>query len=101
MHDNKMRERILDAALKCCKDKDYRKITRLEIARAVGCTQSLVSYYLGNREEIQAHIMQWAIHCKDIDVLLRGLLDKNYIATAAPVALKRKAIALWKQYLNK
>ncbi len=47
-----MKQRILTAALAVAKEKPIWLITRKAIARKADCAPSLVSYYLGSRDEM-------------------------------------------------
>jgi AcrR family transcriptional regulator len=88
-------KQILDAALKAAKQRgSYQLVRRSDVAEIADVSPALVSYYLGNAEEMQDVIVQYAIHVGDARVLAPALLARHRSARKAPEALKQKAARL-------
>ena len=86
------RAEILHHALKLAKRDGYRHVTREAIATASQCAPSLVTCYLGTRDEMQAAIMHEAIQTRCLRVVAQGLVDGRYALHIAP-ELKKQALA--------
>jgi len=84
-------EEITGAALALAKEVGYSHISRERIAKMVGCTPTLVSYYFKNTRRFKDAIMKAAVREKDVQVVAQGLALQDKIALAAPVELKQAA----------
>jgi AcrR family transcriptional regulator len=86
---------ILDAALEAARQRgSYQLVRRADVARIAGSSPALVSHYLGNSEQMQDVIVQYAIHVGDARVLAPALLAGHPSAHGAPEALKQEAARL-------
>lgn len=65
---------ILLAALDCARDIGYNKMTRADIAQYAGCSESIVSHYLGSMPEVRDAVVQVAISTYDWQVALQAVL---------------------------
>lgn len=85
--------RILSAMIDLANTQDYKQITRAEIAKYAGATDSLVSYYFGDMDAIRDAIIQEAIRKKLLTIILQGLVDKHPFTMEIDDELKNEAIS--------
>lgn len=84
---------MLQAALDCARDNNYRLMTRKMIADYADCPESLVSHYMGPMENVRFEVMTAAVHVEDHIVVAQGLFFKDEVALKAPAKLKEQARA--------
>ena len=83
---------ILDASLRMARLHGYRNMTREDIAVAAGCSEGLVSSYLGTMTQVRRAVVRHAIHCKDLTVLAQALAANDPHAMKAPAELRDAAV---------
>jgi hypothetical protein len=90
------RELVLKAAIKAAsKPGGWGKLTRQVIAEHAGCSDGLVSRYLGDMPSARRAIMRAAIRDENLEIIIQsiGAHDGYAVKKWLPAALKTKAIA--------
>lgn len=85
---------ILEAALTLAASHGYNRISRAQIGKAAGLSESMLSLYFGTMVEFRRTLMRYAVKQSNVKVVLQGLTDGNAHAKKAPPELKKKALAL-------
>lgn len=90
------RELILKAALvTASRPGGWSKLTRQAIAREAGCSDALVSCYLGNMPKVRKAIMREAVRKEILEIIMQSIASHDGYAVKKwlPAALKHKAIS--------
>lgn len=84
---------ITEAALRAARARGFTRFTRLDVAREAGCSEALVSQYMGTMDDVRTRVMQMAVYEEDTVVLLQGIADAHPIALAVDASLRARAVA--------
>ena len=98
------RRQLLDVALDLAVKHGYRRVTRLDLAVAAGCSPGLVNVYFVTMQELRDKVMRAAIRragaaltlgqpCRWLAIVAEGLAEGHTDAVAAPRELQRAAAA--------
>ena len=87
------REQIIAMALELSYDKPYWKVTRNEIAEAVGVAGSVIQHHFGTVAELRRQIMVAAVAAERLDIIAQGIVARDPVALAAPDGLRVQAVA--------
>lgn len=90
------RELILSAAVDVASTPGgWSLLTRQVIANAAGCSEGLVSRYLGDMQEARKAIMKAAIKDEIVEIIVQSIAAHDGFAVKRwlPAELKQKAIA--------
>lgn len=84
---------ILDAALKLAHRTHYARITREQLAAALGWSApALITYHMGTMQEFRRTLMREAIRREDLRIIAQGLASRDKHARKAPQDLQDKAL---------
>jgi AcrR family transcriptional regulator len=89
------RELILRAAIESARQPGgWSLITRQVIANAAGCSEGLVSRYLGDMKDARKHIMRAAIKDEIVEIIAQSIVchDGYAVKKWLPETLKQKAL---------
>jgi AcrR family transcriptional regulator len=86
------REQCIEAALVLAKDKPYYRVTRNEIADAVGVAGSVVQWHFGTVKKMRRQIMRAAIVAERLDIIGQGIANQDPHALKAPAELRARAL---------
>jgi AcrR family transcriptional regulator len=86
------REQCIEAALELSKDKPYYRVTRNEIADAVGVAGSVVQWHFGTVVKMRRQIMRAAIAAERLDIISQGIANQDPHALKAPAELRTRAL---------
>ena len=87
------REQCIEAALELSKSKPYYRVTRNEIADAVGIAGTVVQWHFGTVCKMRRDIMRAAIRTERLDVIAQGIANQDAHAMKAPADLRARALA--------
>ena len=90
------RELILRAAIESARQPGgWGILTRQVIATAAGCSEGLVSRYLGDMNDARRHIMRAAIREEILEIVVQSIAahDGYAVKKWLPAELKQRAIA--------
>lgn len=88
------KDAILTAAIKLAKKTHYLKVTRLQIAEAVGVSGPAIQYHFKTMKQLQRDMMRAAIHQECLQVIAQGIVaNDRHVGKIAP-ELKQRAINL-------
>lgn len=90
------RELILKAALiAAARPGGWSKLTRQGIAKEAGCSDALVSCYLGNMPKVRKAVMKAAIKAEIAEIIVQSIVacDGYAVKKWLPAALKHRAIS--------
>ena len=85
-------EQCIEAALELAKHKPYYRVTRNEIADAVGVAGSVVQWHFGTVKKMRRQIMWAAIAAERLDIIAQGIANQDPYALKAPAELRAKAL---------
>ena len=85
------RRQLLDVALDLAVKHGYRRVTRYDLAEAVGCSPGLVNVYYATMQELRDKVMRAAIRRGILPIIAEGLAEGHVDALAIPKELRRKA----------
>lgn len=92
--DPKIRaQQILDAALRVATREGYHKMTREKIALEAGTVAGNVSRYYSTMPQLRRAVVRAAISKRVLPVIASALAAGDKHAKAAPVELKKAAVA--------
>jgi hypothetical protein len=84
---------ILQAAVKLAeKPGGWITLTRLAVATAAGCSESLPSAYFGTMRNFRRAIMREAIRVNNYSVIAQGLVSRDPVAMKVEPEVKRAAL---------
>lgn len=86
------KEEILSAAVVLAEDKGYSRVTRDEVAAAIGVTGSAIQYHFGTMCQLHRDIMRHAVKCRNAKVVAQGLTVGDKYAAKADRKLKQQAV---------
>lgn len=86
------REECIQAALELAKDKPYWRVSRNEIADAVGVAGSVVQWHFGTVKKMRRQIMRAAIQAERLDIIAQGIANQDPYALRAPTELQTRAL---------
>lgn len=89
-------EKLIQAGIEIAIEKDYKKMSRNEIARRAGYTAGLIHHYFTDMDHFLREIMQRAIDKEIPQIVARGILDGHPTAITAGASLRRKCSKLFK-----
>ena len=90
------RAQLLKAALSVAQRIGYHRVTRVHIAKIVGCSPSLITVHFGTMRKLRKAIMEHAIEHGKRRIIAQGLMAGDSHAEKAPEEIKarvRKALA--------
>lgn len=85
-------KRVLEAALDCARDKNYRLMTRADIAAYANVAESMVSHCLGDMNTIRSAVMDLAVRIEDPYVVAQGIFFKDPVVKNASLKLRQEAL---------
>lgn len=88
-------EQVLQAAIDVArKPGGWGLLTRQRIAQSAGCSEGLVSRYLGDMDEVRYWIMKEAVRQELLEIIVQSLVaaDGYAVKKWLPAKLKRKAL---------
>jgi len=74
--DNKVQQRLIDAAMQCFLDDEYHRVTTRQIAAVADTNVSMIRYYFGNKEGLYEEMIR-SILQPLLDVLESSLLSST------------------------
>ena len=86
------RDQCIEAALELSRSKPYYRVTRNEIADAVGEAGSVVQWHFGTVKKMRRQIMRAAIAAERLDIIGQGIANQDPHALKAPADLKAQAM---------
>ena len=86
------REQCIEAALELARHKPYYRVTRNEIADAVGVAGSVVQWHFGTVKKMRRQIMRAAIAVERLDIIGQGIANQDPHALKAPADLRTRAL---------
>ena len=87
------REQCIETALELASHKPYWKVSRNEIADAVGVAGSVVQWHFGTVKNMRRLIMRAAIKAERLDIIGQGIANQDPYALKAPSELLARALA--------
>lgn len=88
------KEQILKAALKVAeKPGGWANLTRLAVAKAAGCSESLPSAHFGTMRNFKRAIMREAIRTNNHKVIAQGVIAGDPVALKAPAEVRQAALS--------
>ena len=87
-----MRHCILEVAVKLSIQKNYKLVTRREIAEALDISPSLISLYFGDMQELKNEIVQYAIDNKELIIIAQIVLFKDPRMSSIPKTIRNEAL---------
>ena len=87
------REQLLSVALDLASRDHYLLVTQQRLAEAAGVSRALPQHYFKGMRQMRDQLMREAVKQKRLDVIAQGLICRNPAAMAAPLELKRSALA--------
>lgn len=91
---NQYQTRIIQAAMPLAAKLGFRKVPRVEIAKATGLVQGTISYHFKSMRALQDALVYHAVQTENLSVIAQALIEKHPFALAAPLLLRRKAAQL-------
>lgn len=86
------KERILEAAIRCSDRKGFMALTRREISEEAGCSEALVSHFLGDMENARTLILEYAYKHNYLDVIAQGLSIRHPLLKNLSIDEKKAAV---------
>ena len=86
------REQCIEVALELARHKPYWKVSRNEIADAVGVAGSVVQWHFGTVKNMRRQIMRAAIQAERLDIIGQGIANQDPHALKAPAGLRARAL---------
>jgi AcrR family transcriptional regulator len=83
---------ILEAALACAILKNYKSVTREDIAHQAGVSEALINVYFGTMTKLRRAIIRAAINREYLPIILQGLVNKDPHAMKISDALKKHVL---------
>lgn len=83
---------VLAAALVLANADHYQRLSRNQIAEAVGISGPSIQYHFKTMAKLKRDIVRAAIRQEDLGVIAQALIAKDDRALAAPEELKRRAM---------
>lgn len=94
LHPDDRKNQILTAAITIArKPGGWSRLTRSAVAIEAGCTDGLVSLYLGTMVNARRTIMRAAIANEELSIIAQGLATGDKCAHKADPLLKARALA--------
>ena len=84
---------ILMAGLRAARRSGWGSLTREKIAREAGCSDALVSAYLGSMLKARRRIMRAAIEFKYLDLIAQGIVHGDPLCARISPILKHEALS--------
>jgi AcrR family transcriptional regulator len=91
------KKQILNAAVNLAIKVGYQQITRLEIAKSVGISVSLVTNYFRSMQKLKSEVMKEAIKEEIYEIIAQGLAVGDPQVVKLPKNVKKKVLT----YLTK
>lgn len=86
------RAQILAAALEISVKTGYGRVTRDQIAKALGVASSLIPYHVGTVSAMRRDIMREAVRVECLPVIAQGIAANDRHALKAPPELRARAL---------
>lgn len=86
------KDSAIAAALDLAEQSHYLKVTRDQIAAAVGVTGSAIQYHFKTMAQLRSELMRAAVKRERLIVIAQGLTTSDTQAVKAPIALQRRAL---------
>ena len=86
------KEQLMSAALTQAVKLGYQRVTLCAVAEAAGVATSLVTYYFNTMTQLRRAIMRTAVKREILEIIAQGLANGDANASAAPEAIKRRAL---------
>lgn len=83
---------LIEAGLKLAQRKGFSKVTRDDIAAAVGVTGTAVQYHFNTMAQLRTAIMRRAVKTENLPVVAQGIVAMHPCAVRAPAELKDAAL---------
>lgn len=92
----KSRNKLIEAALNCARDKMYALMTREDVAEYASVAPSLVSHYLGSMDAVRDAVMNRAVEIEDHHILAQGIVFKHPALKRVPTEVRHRIISTLK-----
>jgi hypothetical protein len=87
-----MRHCILEVAVKLSVQKNYKLITRGEIADELSISPSLVSLYFGDMTQLKKRVVEYAIETEELIIIAQVVMFKDSQVASISKTLRNKAL---------
>lgn len=87
-----MYDKILAAAVQIAASRGLAKLTRLSVAKRIGCALSLVSYYFEDMPGLKKAVVAHAVETENLPILAGAIMLRYKGVEAIPKALKERAL---------
>lgn len=84
-------EELLAAGLTLAAAKGYQRVSRADLAQAVGVAEGTVSLHFGTMKQFRRSLMRAAVDQRNLAVLAQGLAMRDAVACEAPADLRDEA----------
>lgn len=88
------REVFLNKIYKMAIEQGFDSITRDTVAEYCNCAIGTVNYHFHTMEKLRDAVMRKAVTNKNLEIMSCGIAQRNKVALAAPVELKKQAAEL-------